>query len=265
MFNLKGEGSDQYFQEVQNKLLEETDYLLEVEQSKMIVESCSHLPNISFPQYYSNLSSDRIITMDWMDGEHISSFARSNKDVALSNKLGQTLWDFYMYQVHNLKMVHADPHPGNFLVSKEGKLIVIDFGCVKKIPNDFYLPYFELSDPQFLQDDTLFTEKLYQLDILRTDDNEKEITFFKTMFHELLELFTRPLISDTFDFTDQTYFDSLAAVGEKYSKKTELRKMNGNRGSRHFIYMNRTFFGLYHLMNELGANNIKIHKLATSF
>ena len=138
-------------------------------------------------------------------------------------------------------------------------LIIIDFGCVKKIPNDFYHPYFELTDPQFLQNDKLFTEKLYQLEILRTDDSEQEITFFKTMFHELLELFTRPLVAESFDFTDQTYFDTLAKVGERYAKGTELRKMNGNRGSRHFIYMNRTFFGLYHLMNELGANGIRIN------
>lgn len=260
MFNLQGEGSDQYFEEVRDKLLEETDYILEVEQSKMISEACKHLANVRFPKYYSDLSSDRIITMDWMDGVHLSTFAKTNKDPLLSNKLGQALWDFYMYQIHELKMVHADPHPGNFLISKEGELMIIDFGCVKKIPAEFYQPYFELADPQLLQNDALFTEKLFQLEVLRKDDTEQEIAFFNVMFHDLLELFTRPLTADTFDFTDQNYFNSLAEIGEKYAKKTELRKMNGNRGSRHFIYMNRTFFGLYHLMNELGANNIKIHK-----
>jgi len=261
MFNLQGEGSDQYFEEVCDKLLEEANYLLEVEQSKIISEACSQMSNMRFPQYYSHLSSDRIITMDWMDGEPITTFSKTNQDTILSNKLGQAMWDFYMFQIHDLKMVHADPHPGNFLISKEGELIVIDFGCVKKIPNAFYHPYFELSDPQYLQNDKLFREKLYQLEILRNDDSEQEIAFFKTMFHELLELFVRPLIAESFDFTDQTYFDSLAEVGERYAKGTELRKMNGNRGSRHFIYMNRTFFGLYHLMNALGANNIKINKV----
>jgi predicted unusual protein kinase regulating ubiquinone biosynthesis (AarF/ABC1/UbiB family) len=261
MFNLQGEGSDQYFEEVRDKLLEETDYIMELEQSMLISEACRHLPNLSFPKYYSEFSTDRIITMDWMEGEHLSTFAKTNKDAVLANKLGQALWDFYMFQIHELKMVHADPHPGNFLVSKEGELIIIDFGCVKKIPEAFYGPYFELADPRLLQDDILFTEKLYQLEIVRKDDSEKELAFFKTMFHELLELFTRPMTADTFDFTDQSYFASLAEMGEKYAKKTELRNMNGNRGSRHFIYMNRTFFGLYHLMNELGASAIKIHNL----
>jgi hypothetical protein len=58
----------------------------------------------------------------------------------------------------------------------------------------------------------------------------------------------------TFDFSDETFFSKVAALSEKYSKDTQLRKMNGNRGSKHFLYINRTFFGLYNLMNDLGAN-----------
>ena len=54
-----------------------------------------------------------------------------------------------------------------------------------------------------------------------------------------------------FDFSDDSFFSKLSKLSEKYSKNTELRKMNGNRGSKHFIYMNRTFFGLYNLMFDL--------------
>jgi hypothetical protein len=43
-------------------------------------------------------------------------------------------------------------------------------------------------------------------------------------------------------------------LGERFAKDTNLKKMNGNRGSKHFIYMNRTFFGLYNLMFDLKAN-----------
>jgi predicted unusual protein kinase regulating ubiquinone biosynthesis (AarF/ABC1/UbiB family) len=60
--------------------------------------------------------------------------------------VGQALWDFYMYQIHILKKVHADPHPGNFLVNDNNELVALDFGCMKQIPTDFYTPYFELID-----------------------------------------------------------------------------------------------------------------------
>ncbi len=119
MFNIKGKDSDKYFKEVENKLIEETNYIFGIEQSQEIAKACKHIPNLLFPKYYTNLSSDRIITMDWMEGEHLSEFASSQSDQEKANKLGQALWDFYMYQIHVLKKVHADPHPGNFLVSKK--------------------------------------------------------------------------------------------------------------------------------------------------
>jgi DnaJ like chaperone protein len=47
--------------------------------------------------------------------------------------------------------------------------------------------------------------------------------------------------------------DKVAQMGEEFSKDTQLRKMNGNRGSKHFLYINRTFFGLYNLLHDLKA------------
>lgn len=257
MFNIRGKDSDKYFKEVENKLIEETNYILEVAQSKAIVKACKHIPNLNFPEYYSDLSSDRIITMDWMQGVHLSEF--STEDKTVTNKLGQALWDFYMFQIHNLKKVHADPHPGNFLISPENELIVIDFGCMKTIPMEFYIPYFELAKKENISNPAIFEEKLFELEILRKDDSKEELDFFRAMFHEMLSLFTQPFHQEIFDFSDANFFGKLSDLGAKYSKSTELRNMNGNRGSKHFIYINRTFFGLYNLMHDLKASNIKIN------
>jgi len=263
MFNIKGKDSDKYFKEVEGKLFEETNYVLEMKQSKEIADACSHIPNLLFPQYYEELSSDKIITMDYMEGEHLSEFTAYNTDQEKANVLGQALWDFYMYQIHTLRKVHADPHPGNFLVSKEGILIALDFGCMKIIPDNFYVPYFELAEPKNITNKKFFISKLYQLEILREDDSKDEVKFFTELFHELLSLFTLPFHEETFDFSDGKFFGKITELGQRYSKSTELRKMNGNRGSRHFIYMNRTFFGLYNLMFDLKAKDIKINNYNT--
>ena len=264
MFNIKGKDSDKYFQEVEQKLLEETDYILEVKQSQQMVADCKHIEHLIFPDYYPDLSNHRIITMDWIDGEHLSEFTKVNTNKVLSDKLGQALWDFYMYQMHELKRVHADPHPGNFLVTPKGELVAIDFGCIKVIPDSFYIPYFELAIPENINNPEMFTKKLYELEILTPSDTPEEIAFFSTLFHEMLSLFTQPMHNETFDFSDETFFSKVADLSEKYSKDTQLRKMNGNRGSKHFLYINRTFFGLYNLMNDLGAkvlvNNYKTLK-----
>ena len=253
MFNLQGKDSDKYFKEVEDKLIEETNYLLELKQSQEVVEACQKIENLVFPNYYPEFSSEKIITMDWMTGIHLSEFTAKNTDQKTANSIGQALWDFYMYQIHILRKVHADPHPGNFLVDSKNKLVALDFGCMKKIPNEFYIPYFELINKEVIDNKKLFSEKLFELEILRTDDSKEEIKYFTQMFYDLLSLFTKPFQTETFDFSDEEFFENIAQLGERFSKDTTLRKMNGNRGSKHFIYMNRTFFGLYNLMFDLKA------------
>lgn len=253
MFNLQGKDSDKYFKEVEDKLIEETNYLLELQQSQEVVDACSKIENITFPNYYPEFSSEKIITMDWMTGIHLSEFTAINKDQEACDKLGQALWDFYMYQIHVLRKVHADPHPGNFLVDDQNRLIALDFGCMKQIPEDFYTPYFELINKNVITDQKLFNEKLFELEILRKDDTPEEVEYFTEMFHDLLSLFTKPFQNETFDFSDEKFFNAIAELGKRFSEDTNLKKMNGNRGSKHFIYMNRTFFGLYNLMFDLKA------------
>jgi predicted unusual protein kinase regulating ubiquinone biosynthesis (AarF/ABC1/UbiB family) len=259
MFNIKGKDSDKYFKEVEDKLVEETNYINEVQQSIQMAKACENIPNLLFPKYYPEWSSEKIITMDWMTGEHLSEFTAHNTDPEKSNLLGQTLWDFYMFQMHNLRKVHADPHPGNFLITKDTQLVALDFGCIKEVPEDFYIPYFELAKKENLENPAFFKSKLYELEILRTDDSPEETEFFTEMFHELLSLFARPFHVEEFDFSDDEFFGQIADLGVRYSKSTELRNMNGNRGSKHFIYINRTFFGLYNLMHDLKAKNVKIN------
>lgn len=251
LLNLKGKDTEKYFREVESKLMEETDYHLELNRSIEITKACAGIPNLRFPTYYNDYSNQRVITMDWMHGQHMSEFTKFNTDKTLANKIGQTLWDFYMFQIHVLRKVHADPHPGNFLVDEQQNLIAIDFGCIKEIPTDFYEPYFELSDQASLDDSTVFEEKLGELEILREDDSDKERKFFLTFFKDLLKLFTLPMRDEKFDFDNDDFFNEIAAKGQQLSRDKEFRQFNQNRGSKHFLYMNRTFFGLYNLLYSL--------------
>ena len=259
MFNLQGKDSDKYFKEVEDKLIEETNYLLELKQSQEVGNACKKIENLVFPNYYPDYSTEKIITMDWMTGIHLSEFTKKNTDLKIANQIGQALWDFYMYQIHVLRKVHADPHPGNFLVNPENQLVALDFGCMKQIPNEFYIPYFQLINTEIIDNKQLFKDKLFELEILRIDDTNEEIEYFSQMFYDLLSLFTKPFQAETFDFSDELFFENIAQLGERFANDTNLRKMNGNRGSKHFIYMNRTFFGLYNLMFDLKAKIVVNH------
>ena len=239
-----------YISEVEERLLEETDYELEVKRSIKFSKACSKLNNVVFPTYYPKLSSAKIITMDWIEGLHLKEFLATNPSRQLKNKIGQALWDFYNFQQHELRAVHADPHPGNFLITPDEKLAVIDFGCIKELPEDFYNPFFALIIPGLMNDKAATIKAFRQLEMIQPNDNKKQIEFYYKAYKEMISLFALPYTSKTFDFSKPEFFEQLYAYGEKITKMPEFKQP---RGVKHFIYVNRTNFGLYTLLNELNA------------
>jgi predicted unusual protein kinase regulating ubiquinone biosynthesis (AarF/ABC1/UbiB family) len=58
--------------------------------------------------------------MDWIEGKPLGEiFKGESLSQPERNRLGQALWDFYHYQIHTLRRMHADPHPGNFIITPE--------------------------------------------------------------------------------------------------------------------------------------------------
>ncbi len=261
MFKIKSAELDQYLGEVEAKLIEETDYELELRRSMEITQLCRHLEGIIFPGYYPELSSKRILVMDWIDGAHLKEWLKTNPAEEDRNRIGQALWDFYDYQIHELKQLHADPHPGNFLFTEDGSLAVLDFGCVKVIPEDFYDSYFKLMGPAVLEENYDLEGLFDELGFLAPEDSPKERKFFMKLFREMIELLGRPFRHETFDFGDDAYFQQIYQVGERMSRMKEVRNSKTARGNKHGLYINRTYFGLYNLLNELKAT-VNIHSFA---
>lgn len=259
MFNISKAELDQYMGEVESKLLEETDYRLELERSMEISRRCAHLPHVVFPTYYPELSNQRILTMDWIEGLHLREWIRNDPPQTERNVIGQALWDFYDYQIHTLRQVHADPHPGNFLITPDGKLGIIDFGCVKVIPADFYEQYFQLMKKEVLDDSFDLEELFLSLGFLTTADSRKERIFFTNLFKEMILLLGKPFHHDSFDFGNDAYFRQIYDVGERLSTMKELRQSKSARGNKHGLYINRTYFGLYNLLNDLKSEIITNH------
>lgn len=260
LFNLPAKDSEKYFKEIEGKLIEETNYTLELEQSIRFANNFKHLSQIVFPNYYPELSSDRVITMDFMEGIHLSEFAQNNKGNFRANQIGQTLWDFYLYQMLHLKEVHADPHPGNFMVNDQDQLVAIDFGCVKQVPEDFHEYYTQLLFPSETLSRSEFENLLTQLEVLEPKDTPETKKLLSDIFRKTIDLFTAPMQKNYFDFSDPEFFDAIANLANDLKDNKALRELNGNRGSEHFIYLNRTFFGLFSLLNLIGANNVDTQK-----
>ena len=241
---------DSYFREVETRLLEETDYRHELERSVELTAASSHLNGVRFPAYHPEFSTGKILTSDWIDGIPLDRFADSEADQRERDMIGQALWDFYSHQVHELMLFHADPHPGNFLV-KDGELWVLDFGCTKKISEEFYRKQFRFLDPRLERDPALLQEALRDLDVILPEDGPEEITTITTLCMTWLELLARPFREGTFDFGEPGFLKAIYEMGEENRRADYLRTMRGQRGSPDTIYVNRAFFGLYSLLGRL--------------
>ena len=177
----------------------------------------------------------------------------TNPSQESKNQVGQALWDFYHHQVHNLKQVHADPHPGNFIIREDNQLGIIDFGCVKVIPEDFYQGYFALMKKDMVLKAGEMDRIFYSLDFITDKDSEEEKVYFKGVFKEMISLLGKPFHVDRFDFANDAYFEQIFLLGDKISNDKMFKKSRQARGSRHGLYINRTYFGLYNLLNQLQA------------
>ncbi len=254
MFKLNPAEYDEFIGEVETRLLEEADYTLELTRSIDLSRQCTKIPNLVFPTYYPSLSGDRILTMDWIEGNMLGEVFKGNKlSQKERNRLGQALWDFYHYQIHTLRSLHADPHPGNFIITPDNKLGVIDFGCVKVIPDSFYKVYFQLLDKNILNDPARLNKVFHDLRFIYLDDSTNDTTFFKEVFTQLVELLGRPFRTPRFDFAEKSYFESLYKFGEEIGQMKAFRESKKARGVKDALYINRTYYGLYNLLHELKA------------
>lgn len=252
LMNLDAKSIDPYLNEVRERLTEETDYTLELTRGEELITRSSHLKNVNYPTYYPEKSTRRILTMDWIEGVHLDEYFNEEHSQQERDQVGQALWDFCHFQVHTLREFHADPHPGNFLVNK-GQLWVLDFGCVKKLPDWFYEAYFSLMSPEALEDASLFESLLRKLGLIIDSDGEYERGKLIPLFKESVELLSRPFFHEEFDFGDERYLNEIYEFGERSGNDPELKKLSSSRGTAHALYLNRTYFGLYNLCGSLKA------------
>lgn len=252
IMGLRERDTAQFFREVEERLLEETDYDRELRVSMDLSEKSRHIDGLRFSRYYPEFSSGRVLTMDWMDGVPLDKFADSDAPQEVRNRIGQLLWDFYHHQIHELLVFHADPHPGNFLVHGD-ELVVLDFGCTKQLEEDFYRRHFRFMEPGLSDDLPRLMEALAALDIILPQDGAEERERIARLCATSIEMLARPFHHGEFDFGQPDYMDSLYDMGEANRKDGTLRGMRGERGSPHGIYVNRAYFGLYSLLVRLRA------------
>jgi predicted unusual protein kinase regulating ubiquinone biosynthesis (AarF/ABC1/UbiB family) len=253
MLNVSSKELEFYLEEVKNTLLEETDYIRELTKGLELKKKCENIPNLIIPQYHKDLSSKRILTMDYIEGTTLTEWLKSKPSLALKQKVAQTIWDTFLYQLQELKLMHADPHPGNFIITDNAEVCLIDFGCVKEVKQEFHDRFFMLLRKDVLENEVLLKELMWEFSYLSKHDSEEEQNYLYGIIKDSMELIAIPFWQEKFDFGSWDYMKGLYSQGEEMAVEFRKRKLNSARGPREGIYLLRTFYGLYMILAKLGA------------
>jgi predicted unusual protein kinase regulating ubiquinone biosynthesis (AarF/ABC1/UbiB family) len=129
---LMHEGLDakQLAAELEASIIEELDYVLEAENTRMVARAFRGHPFIRVPSVVGELSSQRVLTTEWIDGKPLNSVY--DADSATRNRVSEILFRFYSGTPYRLHMYSGDPHPGNSLVLPDGSIGFLDFGLFKR-------------------------------------------------------------------------------------------------------------------------------------
>lgn len=125
-----------YFAELREHLLEELDYREEARRAKQFAQAAAPLPDLRVPKVYDELTGEKVLTLELLEGETLKDFQQrlgehsDEERYRVSRLLVRAVWGPFLLS----GVIHADPHPGNFLAMKDGALGVLDFGAIKQLP-----------------------------------------------------------------------------------------------------------------------------------
>ncbi len=243
----KGSDIDPYFNEIRDTLLEETDYINEGAQIDEFRKRFGS-DTIIIPEWIQEYSTEKVLTMTFIEGRHMGDFLKEDPSQEERNHFGQLIWNFFHEEIRVGGAVHADTHPGNFLFTYDGKLGVIDFGCVKLFPDEFFKNYLKLL-PTHLADDQDAIRDLYiKLDVINPSakEQERELEYYHFAKNYGI-MFSKPYRYDSFNFDNPAYDAEIRHFTKEAPLSNELR------GSKHFLYTSRVHTGLYSILIKMGA------------
>jgi predicted unusual protein kinase regulating ubiquinone biosynthesis (AarF/ABC1/UbiB family) len=132
----KIKGIDHVYSQVKEMIYEELNYTAEACNMETISLQCEKIEGIIIPKVYSEYSSKKILTTAFCEGTKITNIKQLNEWGIDENTIAEKLIFVYCEMILNHGYYHADPHPGNLLVNKNGEVIILDFGAIGRLNDE---------------------------------------------------------------------------------------------------------------------------------
>ena len=242
-------------EELTARLYEELDYALEARHCKLYGYMLEKEAGVHVPAVIDTLSTGRLLTTQWVDGEKILAFTERDRNTR--NALAMNMFRAWYVPLYYYGIIHGDPHLGNYTVRSDLSINLLDFGCVRVFPPKFVGGVIDLYH-SLMQDDIAKSVHAYETWGFKNLSKEQIETlniWARFLYGPLMEDKVRPIG----EITNGVYGRETA---QKVHEK--LRELSRGQGGvtipREFVFMDRAALGLgsvfLHLKAEINWHRV---------
>ena len=242
--------------EIAARLREELDYTHEARNAALYRLALDGVADVRVPTVWPSLSTRRLLTLDWLEGEKILTF--KSAPIETRNRLATAMFRAWWHPLAHLSVIHGDPHLGNYTVRQEGGepvgINLLDFGCIRVFP------------PRFLAG----VVDLYRG--LLHGDRDRMVHAYETWgfrrlsadLVDILNIWARFIYGPLLDDRVRTVADGVKPSDygrrEAYRVHMALREKGPVTVPREFVFMDRAAVGLGAVFLHLDAE-LNFHRL----
>ena len=229
--------------ELKARVTEELDYVLEGESQAAFAAGYAGDSDVLVPGVVE--VSERVLVTEWIEGTPLSEVIRDG-DTETRDRVGILLVRFLYSAPSRVGLLHADPHPGNFRLMPDGRLGVIDFGAVARLPDALPEPIGRLSWLALQGDATGV------LDGLRNEGFIKPgLQIDADAVLDYLAPLLEPISTEEFTFSRAWLRAQATRVGDPRSPASQLGRQLNLPPS--YMLIHRVTMGAIGVMSQLGA------------
>ncbi len=231
------------YEEIAERLREELDYVLEARHQQLYGAILADQARVNVPAVIGDLSTRRLITMDWVDGVPLMSMT----DGALEerNEIAMSMFLAWYEPFYGFGVIHGDPHPGNYKVRPDMGIHLLDFGCIRVFPPRFVTGVIDLYHA------------------LRADDRDLAVHAYETWGFsglsdeviDTLHLWAEFVYAPLLENRPRAIQDEGTRYGARVASKVHrrLKELGGVTVPREFVFMDRAALGLGSIFLHLKA------------
>lgn len=243
--------------EIGDRLREELDYRHEAKNAALYARILDGVDVVRVPRVREELSTKRLLTMDWVEGEKLLNFKGADEDTR--NRLAYAMFQAWWYPFSHYGVIHGDPHPGNYTVFRDeagepAGINLLDYGCIRIFPPSFAAGVVDLYRGFQSGDETKVVHAYEQWG-------------FKNLTKELIEtlnIWARFIYAPLLDDRVRTVADGVApgqyGRREAFLMHQAIKKQGPIQVPRQFVFMDRAAIGLGSVFLHLNAR-MNFHKL----